>query len=650
MSASPFASYKPPPRHVHLSFHNDEQTPALAANFNPDAFARTLQGAHVQAVTCFARCDYGWLYYDSPQFPDRVHPNLMQRDLLAQQVDACRRLGLRVLAFTPLQRDALSARRHPDWRVQRSEAPALLCLNSDYRSFLKAHVRELLAHLPLDGLIFGGCEPLSCACSRCSEGMRAAGLDPTSPLARRTYGLQIYQNCLSEITSLVQAERRDISLAFEGATPDDLPPDVLAMLSHFEFDVQRGHHTGGALPLSYRQGALPCVGRTSRFRGLQSDPYTYRDDAALAFDCAALFSQGCAVSISDRLPPSGKLDAHAYKQIGSLFAGLALKAAWGADAAPLPEIGVLDPTPFGGDVASLHGCIRLLRQGAYQFELIGAEAAFEPYTVLILPDAATADAMLAARLEAYLARGGRLFASYHAGMNPQKSAFALPALGVRLAAADEVHSTRTGGDFLLPGAALATGLPSAPQHMVAAGVAVAAQDGARILADLFAPQFQPTDPTHHAPPAQQPCGPAIVATDNTVYFAHNIFAKADSFAPGWIRTLFSNAMGLLLPEPLVRHDGPATLCTTVTEQAKHNRWLLHLQHDTRGLGGALPATLDEEIPLYELKFSLKVPRSVCRVAVRPQHYTILEFWESGDRLEFVIPVVQGHTMISVEFA
>src|SRR5215470_7610543 len=106
-----------PFRQIHLDFHTHGLLEHVGAQFDPDDFALTLQRAHVNSVTCFARCHHGWMYYDSKLFPERVHPHLERRNLLAEQIEACHRQGLRVPVYTTIQWDDLTAHEHADWRV-----------------------------------------------------------------------------------------------------------------------------------------------------------------------------------------------------------------------------------------------------------------------------------------------------------------------------------------------------------------------------------------------------------------------------------------------------------------------------------------------------------------------------------------------------
>ena len=80
-------------RQVHLDFHTSPLIPGVGADFDPDAFARTLSEAHIDSITCFAVCHHGMCYY--PTKVGQMHPHL-QRDLLGEQIAACHQHGIRV--------------------------------------------------------------------------------------------------------------------------------------------------------------------------------------------------------------------------------------------------------------------------------------------------------------------------------------------------------------------------------------------------------------------------------------------------------------------------------------------------------------------------------------------------------------------------
>jgi hypothetical protein len=140
-------------RQIHLDFHTSEHIEGIGSAFDPEEFADTLVRAHVNSITCFARCHHGWIYYDTQAFPERRHPHLT-RNLLKEQIEACHARGIRAPIYLTVQWDHFTANQHPEWRVVQPDGRLegtppyeagfyrRLCVNSPYLDFLKAHVQE----------------------------------------------------------------------------------------------------------------------------------------------------------------------------------------------------------------------------------------------------------------------------------------------------------------------------------------------------------------------------------------------------------------------------------------------------------------------------------------------------------------------------
>ena len=104
-------------RQIHLDFHSSELIEDLVTQFDPTEFATTLKRASVNSVTCFGRCHHGYIYYDTPKFPERHHPHL-KRNLLKEQIEACHKENIRVPIYTTVQWEKYSAIHHPEWLMR----------------------------------------------------------------------------------------------------------------------------------------------------------------------------------------------------------------------------------------------------------------------------------------------------------------------------------------------------------------------------------------------------------------------------------------------------------------------------------------------------------------------------------------------------
>jgi hypothetical protein len=103
-----------PSRQIHLDFHTSPYIPDVGKDFNAGAFAETMAKAHVNSVTCFAKCHHGQCY-----FPTKVgvsHPAIGERDLLGEQIEALHRRGIRAPIYTTVVWEEDVAQKHPEWR------------------------------------------------------------------------------------------------------------------------------------------------------------------------------------------------------------------------------------------------------------------------------------------------------------------------------------------------------------------------------------------------------------------------------------------------------------------------------------------------------------------------------------------------------
>jgi hypothetical protein len=139
-----------------------------------------------------------------------------------------------------------------------------------------------------------------------------------------------------------------------------------------------------------------------------------------------------------------------------------------------------------------------------------------------------------------------------------------------------------------------------------------------------------------------------VRNGRAIYFAHPIFAQYNKNAPRWCKRLFLNALGLLLPEPLVRLEAPTTTLAAVNEQPAESRRVLHLLHYIPERRGQDFDIIEDVIPIFDVKVSVKTPKSVRDVVCVPEHEP-LKFQQKSSRIEFVLPKLEGHQMIALNF-
>jgi hypothetical protein len=150
------------------------------------------------------------------------------------------------------------------------------------------------------------------------------------------------------------------------------------------------------------------------------------------------------------------------------------------------------------------------------------------------------------------------------------------------------------------------------------------------------------------PSSGLPVQPGIVRKGRCLYFSSPVFSQYNDNAPFWCKRLVLNAVRLLLPDPLVKHNGPSTLQVTLTEQAIPGRWILHLLHFIPERRSDALEVIEDVIPLFKIKVEVRAPRPVSAVTLVPEEAP-LDFRTEEFYTVFELERIDGHSMVSLTF-
>ncbi len=666
-------------RQIHLDFHTSEHIPDVGATFDAEEFADTLVKAHVNSITCFARCHHGMLYYDSKLFPERIHPHLKNKNMLKEQIEACHARGIRVPIYITVQWDYYTAERHPEWLQLESDgriggtAPYRagfyknLMVNSPYLDFLKAHTREVLEMLPADGFFFDIVKPLDDSSRWTKEHMLSEGLDPSDQLARLNFGLKVINDFKRDMARFVKAINPESAIFFNGGHIGPRQRSVKDAYDHFEVESLPSGHWGYLhFPMSMRYArtlGADCLAHTGKFHTAWGDFHSYKNRAALEFECYRMLALNAKCMIGDQLHPTGTLDKPAYELIGKVYEQVEKKEAWCKGAKPLCDIAVMTPETFALPLdhetfPGLEGITLMLEEAAQQFDVVDDQADFSAYKIVVLPDTIPVDAKLRKKLEAFVKAGGALIASFASGMNPARTEFTLPLLGVSLAEGDapemrgKIFEQGDYCEYLIPNEAVRGTLANTEYVMYTKGMPVKPQKGTQILAEGIPSYFDRTYRhfcSHRQTPSSGKKGtPAVVQKGKVIYFAHPIFTQYRQNTPLWCKQLFLNALALVLPTPLVKHNSFSTLRATLNEQVAQERYVLHLLHYIPERRGRDFDTIEDVIPVYDIEVQLQLSEKVQAVKTAPEGRK-LTFEHNDGGVKVKLPKLQGHQMIELSY-
>ena len=672
-------------RHVHLDFHTSEAIDGIAADFDAERFADTLVKSHVNSINVFARCHHGWLYYESKKFPERIHPNLKNRNLLKQQIEACHRRGIKAPIYLPVQWDQYTAERHPEWLTMTAEGRQegtppyeagfyrSLCVNTPYVQFLRQHIAELFELFDVDGLWIDIVQFKDCSCYACRQGMLKAGLDPSDIAVRKAYGIDVLTRFKREMTVFIQSFKKDCTVFYNNGHVGVRERQAIDAFTHFELESIAGGGWGYMhFPVAMRYArtlGLDCLGMTGKFHTAWGDFHSFKNPVALDYECFRMLAFNAKCCVGDQLRPRGELCQYTYELIGKTYAEIEKKEPWCIGAKPMVDIGVLNPEewdtrePVGGLHPSILGVTRMLQEGSHQFDIIDTKAAFSDYKLIILPDTIMVSKEMAANIEVYLKSGGAVLASFESGLDEEKKQFASPVFGVSLTDGGPVDAKGRpargqwyyGGDFvdyILPKGALGEGLPETEHVMYLRGTSIKAAAGAETLIDAAKSYFD-RNYRHFCSHLQTPSSgkvyqPAVVKNGKLIYFCHPIFTTYEINAPLWCKRLFLNAVEMLLPRPLVRHNGPSVIVTTLNRQDAYNRHVLHILNYIPEQRSQKIAVVEDVIPCFNMAVSIQVDKMPTSVMTVPDG-NALPFGKKEGRLEFVVPKTEGHQMVCIQY-
>ncbi|WP_248924452.1 alpha-amylase family protein [Paenibacillus hamazuiensis] len=670
-------------RQVHLDFHTSPDIPGIGSAFDAEQFAETLEKARVDSITCFARCHHGMIYYDSKAHPERVHPHLANKNLLKEQIEACHKRNIRVPIYITVQWDHFTAQQHPEWIALDEQGHPKgtpiyeagfyrhLCVNTPYRDFLKQHTKEILDMFEVDGLFYDIVKTEECSCNYCRAGMVEKGLDPRSASDRLLYATEMMDDFKRDMTSFIREYNKDCTIFYNKGHVGVADKAAADAFSHFELESLPSGGWGYMhfpLAMRYARNLGPdCLGMTGKFHTSWGDFHSFKNQAALEFECFNMLSLNAKCSIGDQLDPNGNISAAVYDLIGAVYSQVEKKEPWCRGAKAISDIAVMTPEEFSEKELRMPpaamGACRMLQESAHQFDIVDSGSDFSRYKVLILPDNIPVSAELAKKLDHYVSGGGAVIASFESGLNEKGDSVAWGRLGVKLKERQTrdldgnlvrgVHYVRGDYvDYILPQGEIGRGLPETEHAMYLKGVEVEAAPGTELLAPVVKPYFN-RDYRHFCSHRQTPSSgeadyAGVVKNGGVIYFAHPIFTQYQKNAPRWCKQLFLNALGMLLPQQVLKHDGPSTMLATVNEQSAENRWVVHLLHYIPERRSADIDIIEDVIPLYDVKISVKVPREAKSVTCVPENQP-LSFSNADGRIEFVLPKLNGHQMIAVQY-
>ena len=437
-------------RQVHLDFHTSELIPGVGSDFDPDEFGDALAAAGVNSITCFSRCHHGMIYHDTARFPERRHPHLTC-NLLAEQIEACHARDIRVPIYITVQWDHFTCREHPEWLSvdesgRRPGTPPFepgfysrFCLNTPYVDFLEAQTIEVCETLPVDGVFFDIVAATPCCCRECVADMLAAGLEPSDPADRARHADEVLVGFQKRMFDVVRSRHAEATVFFNSGHAGPKHRRMIDSFTHLELESLPSGGWGYLhFPLAQRYArglGVDCMSHTGKFHTGWGDFHSFKNRAALEYECFTMLAHGAKCAVGDQLHPTGRLCKETYELIGGVYEQVEAVEPWCVGAKPLVDIALMTPEEYADNASHsavplpAMGACRMLQETHHQFDVVDSRSDLSGYRVVILPDEIPVDEPLSAKLSAFVAGGGanqsrhlrcgRTFASVRMGRRPR---------------------------------------------------------------------------------------------------------------------------------------------------------------------------------------------------------------------------------------
>jgi len=667
-------------RQVHLDFHTSPLIGDVAADWDPEVFADTMEGAHVGSVTLFATCHHGMAYYPSKVVP--AHPAL-RCDLLGEQIAALRSRGIKTPVYVTVGWNVSAAERHPEWmqvrldgmlvRPAATEAPwgawPTMCLNGGYADELEAVVAELLDAYELDGFFFDivRYDAEACACQVCLPELRAFAAAEASSITdevlRRRFHDRVTRRWMRRMSALVRSHRPDAGIFYNSRWGMQVAQEV-DVYSHLEIEsLPTGGWGYGFFPLWARFGrtlGLPFLGMTGRFALSWADWGGLKHPDALRYDVAQVLAAGGRISVGDQLPSRGRLEPAVYKVIGEVFEAVERAERYCDGATPVPEVAILVQHPDryrrgrGSGSDHLDGCGRMLLELHHDFDVVTPDS-FTPgrYDLVVVPDVGPADTRTGELLRLHVAAGGALLFS-HEALTGADGSFVIGGL----AGIERLGPTATNPDYYC---VTDERLASRAVHLdfpytnYKGGVRVATKAGTEVLAVALPSHFDRTAEHFSSHFITAPLGgqaradastPAITLAGRVAYLHGPVFAEHERFGHVHHRELVGRLLALLLPDPAVSTDAPSTATVVLHRQGDHHVVHIVNYHAERRPPGFIES-LGEPVPLHDVSLTLRTSTAIRR-AFTLYGGAELAITIDGTHVGVTVPRVGVHELVVFE--
>ncbi len=628
-------------RQVHLDFHTSELMKDIGKKFDKEQFQKALKVGHVNSITLFSKCHHGYAFH--PSVANEMHPYL-EFDLLKAQIEAAHEIGVKTPVYLSAGLDEKMARKHTDWLVRNKDETMTwvpdftvpgyhkFCMASPYLDYFCKQIEEVCKNYDLDGIFFDivGVQP--CYCQNCVRERIELGMKPYDEEDVLKHAEMVYKRYAERTREAVDKYKPGLPLFQNGGHIRQGRRDLAHYNTHLELEsLPTGGWGYDHFPMSakYCQGlGMEYLGMTGKFHSTWAEFGGFKHPNALRYEVALSVANGAKCSIGDQLEPNGKMDMVTYELIGKAYSELEEKEPWLDNVSAISEIAVLSTESymdsFGtGQTANIgvsdKGVGRMLLEGHYLFDVIELKGS------------------LLEKIRNYCKNGGKILASGKSAINSDLD------IGAKWISDSEYKPC-----YVHPKADI-SGMGDTAY--IVYNDAEKTECTGLELAQIERPYFNRTvehfSSHFHTANSGEYYGTGMTEGKDGIYISWKIFEDYGTMGVIYSKQMVHFAIDRLLGEnKILRTNLPAQGIVTLMKQ--DNRLVNHLLYASPvKRGGGWIEVIEDIIPIYDCKVSIKLDKKPSNVYLAPQMTEIDYEYESG-RLNYTVPKIDCHQMIVIE--
>ncbi len=654
-----------PKRQVHLDFHTSPDIENIGKNFSKENFQAALKEGNLESITIFAKCHHSMCFY--PTKVGTMHPHL-DFDLTGAMIDAAHEVGVRAPIYITAGWSHEDAEKHPEWRMVQKDGTELtmkefdpsatddtpkphchwrmLCINDggEYAQHIYDITEEVCQRYEVvDGLFYDICGfGEACYCESCIKGMKEMGLDPSNDEDAKKYYIIKRSAFMQKCNDILKKYHPDATVFYNGNGAHQYKTYAHDYQTHFEMeDLPTAWGGYDKLPMRakyFGKKDKGIIGMTGKFHLEWGEFGGFKSGDALKFETALMALYGAGASIGDHMHPDGMMEMQTYKNIGKAYKYLEQIAPFCYGGNPISDIGI-----YASDVVDANeGVSNILLQNQLDYDVV-TDNDFGRFKTVIIPGKATFEKETLSALEEYVKDGGNLVLMADALVEDGK--FLLD-LGFEYIGESEFDC-----DYLVP-TVKRENLPDAPMLCNYPGHRVSAPD-AKVSAEFITPYFSRTY-AHFCGHKNTPHDknskpyPAIAAKGNVVYIAHPLGEEYLEYGSPYHKNYFMLALDMVHTDRVlsVKGLGAQGRCTVI-EQADKNRYCLNIAYASPIRRG-VAEIIEDIMPVYNIGVELKTEKKIKKVYVGLTGEK-LKFTQKGGKVNFVLPELDCHTSVVIEY-